>query len=64
MTDDTREPVDWATCWVCEGQGLVLTCPDDLCQVAGECMHGDGESICGECKGTGEVPIYEDDHAE
>lgn len=23
-------------------------------------MHGDGESLCRQCHGTGEVPIYEE----
>lgn len=42
-------------CWSCGGQGQLLTCPDDLCQGAGECMHGDGEDPCDICDGTGEL---------
>lgn len=30
----------------CDGQGVIVTCIDDMCQGAGECMHGDGEEFC------------------
>ena len=48
--DDTGRIV----CHRCDGSGFVLTCIDDMCRGAGECMHGDGESICPECHGDGE----------
>ena len=35
--------------------GIVITCCDDLCVGAGECMHGDGEMICPTCNGEGMV---------
>ena len=48
--------------------GIIVTCPDDMCRGAGECMHGDGERACEceldrdddradcpECDGTGYV---------
>ena len=37
--------------WRCGGGGFIVTCIDDLCHGAGECMHGDGEMICPECHG-------------
>ena len=55
-----REPVSWATCWECGGDGEVLTCIDDMCRGAGECMHGDGYGVCRPCKGTGELPVWEE----
>lgn len=38
-------------CDYCNSEGFVVTCIDDLCRAAGECMHGDGETICPICKG-------------
>ena len=32
--------------------GIIVTCPDDMCRGAGECLHGDGEIAC-ECEGGG-----------
>lgn len=40
-----------AGCNTCGGAGFVVTCIDDMCRGAGECMHGDGESVCPECGG-------------
>lgn len=45
------------TCWQCDGEGLLLTCIDDMCRGAGECMHGDGYSECPECDGTGYIDL-------
>lgn len=36
-------------CSRCGGSGVILTCIDDLCRGAGECMHGDGEAPCPVC---------------
>lgn len=41
------------TCPRCDGAGFILVCCDDLCQGQGECIHGDGEEICPQCKGEG-----------
>lgn len=41
------------SCWKCGGRGIVITCIDDLCHGAGECMHGDGEETCDACHGEG-----------
>jgi hypothetical protein len=47
-----REPDDFDDyegsdgCYICGGAGFVVTCIDDMCRGAGECMHGDGESPC------------------
>jgi hypothetical protein len=38
-------------CPRCDNAGFILICPDDICQGAGECMHGDGEIMCPVCKG-------------
>lgn len=47
-TDDDN---DDGTCYTCGGQGLIVTCIDDICRGGGECIHGDGEATCPECKG-------------
>lgn len=38
-------------CYLCGGRGYILTCIDDLCRGAGECMHGYGEQPCPACCG-------------
>lgn len=38
-------------CFRCDNKGTIIVCVDDLCRGAGECMHGDGEIICPDCKG-------------
>ena len=30
----------------CDGSGIIITCPDDLCRGAGHCIHGDGMKLC------------------
>jgi len=45
----------WSTCLRCDGEGFIIICPDDMCQGAGECIHGDGEMLCPDCHGEGEV---------
>lgn len=40
-------------CNQCDGSGIRVVCPDDICRGRGECMHGDGEIICYVCKGDG-----------
>lgn len=35
--------------------GVVVTCPDDLCAASDECIHGDGYGACEECGGRGEI---------
>lgn len=42
------------TCSECDGEGVRLVCPDDMCRGAGECFHGDGYATCWCCKGSGE----------
>jgi hypothetical protein len=41
------------TCWGCGGEGIDITCMDDLCHGQGWCMHGDGERPCPQCGGKG-----------
>lgn len=48
------------TCPDCGGCGLILTCIDDICHGAGECIHGDGEDVCQTCEGEGEIGGDED----
>ena len=51
--DPDFEP-EWETdegCSRCGGQGFIVVCIDDMCRGAGECMHGDGEIVCPDCKG-------------
>ena len=38
-------------CYRCDNKGTIIVCVDDMCRGAGECMHGDGEIICPDCKG-------------
>ena len=50
--DEEFEP---EMCAECLGCGMVVTCFDDMCVALGYCIHGDGEEICPECGGYGEV---------
>ena len=43
-------------CWECGGRGWKITCCDDMCHGQDECIHGDGESACSNCGGTGDEP--------
>lgn len=45
------DPNDEPYCCTCDGTGFIMTCPDDLCHGSGECIHGDGEAVCPDCKG-------------
>lgn len=45
----------YVVCPDCYGRGYFISCCDDLCRGADECMHGDGEEVCQECRGEGEV---------
>jgi hypothetical protein len=42
---------DSGGCNTCGGEGFIVTCIDDMCRGAGECMHGDGETPCPDCDG-------------
>ena len=48
-----------ATCERCGGEGIIITCCDDMCNGIGHCIHGDGEEVCPDCYGEG--TIDEDD---
>lgn len=48
--DPDFEP-DSGGCNTCMGAGFIVTCVDDMCRGAGECIHGDGEIVCPECNG-------------
>lgn len=49
--NDYPDPDDDGYCETCGGEGVIITCIDDLCVGAGECMHGDGEELCPDCDG-------------
>jgi hypothetical protein len=53
--DPDFEP-EWSAfddgCQRCGGEGFIVVCIDDMCRGAGECMHGDGEIVCPDCKGA------------
>ena len=35
-----------ADCHLCDADGMVVTCVDDVCRGVGFCIHGDGMAIC------------------
>ena len=49
------------TCDRCHGEGVVITCIDDLCANSDHCIHGDGEETCPECGGSGEIYDFPED---
>jgi hypothetical protein len=49
--DDNYYDTEDAYCQRCDNRGSIIVCIDDMCRGAGECMHGDGEIICPDCKG-------------
>lgn len=36
-------------CYTCGGEGVIITCIDDLCHAGNGCIHGDGERPCPDC---------------
>ncbi|KKW13433.1 MAG: hypothetical protein UY48_C0001G0054 [Candidatus Gottesmanbacteria bacterium GW2011_GWB1_49_7] len=36
-------------CDMCGGEGIIITCFDDICVGSGHCIHGDGEELCPNC---------------
>lgn len=46
---------EYVTCEYCGGEGVIITCCDDLCVGGGHCIHGDGEDICPVCDGDGTI---------
>jgi hypothetical protein len=46
---------EYIMCDRCQGHGVELFCIDDLCHALGECIHGDGERLCPDCDGDGEL---------
>lgn len=41
------------SCPRCFGSGTEIICVDDMCRSSDECIHGDGNVACRECKGNG-----------
>ena len=33
-------------CLLCDADGVVVTCVDDICRAQGDCIHGDGMALC------------------
>jgi hypothetical protein len=52
------EGTGFVPCPECYGRGYFVDCPDDLCHGGDYCIHGDGETTCAECHGTGEVRCH------
>jgi hypothetical protein len=50
-TWDYDEDEGCERCERCGGKGYIVTCIDDMCRGADECMHGDGEMPCPSCGG-------------
>lgn len=42
-------------CQRCQGEGVIVTCIDDLCYGNDYCIHGDGYGTCPDCKGVGQI---------
>lgn len=49
-------------CLTCNGTGVIITCCDDLCANSDHCIHGDGEEMCPDCEGEGEISGEDDDY--
>jgi hypothetical protein len=47
--DEYDDDYEGDGCYNCGGSGWIITCIDDMCHGAGECMHGDGEDPCPVC---------------
>lgn len=52
------------SCYNCGGSGYIITCIDDLCRAADECMHGDGEEPCPICHGEPDDDLYDWDDCD
>jgi hypothetical protein len=49
--DSLYDHDDDGCCPACGGEGIIITCCDDMCIGAGHCFHGDGEMLCPTCGG-------------
>lgn len=58
--DEDFDMGDREDCDYCRGEGVVVTCIDDLCAGEDECIHGDGYGPCPECRGRGFVVVGEE----
>lgn len=48
---DDYDDNDDGFCLTCYGEGIIITCCDDICVGGGHCIHGDGEEVCPHCHG-------------
>lgn len=53
--DDGEYLGELVTCWRCGGEGMEITCCDDICHGVGYCIHGDGQRFCPTCHGEGAI---------
>lgn len=58
------EPAEHESCPHCYGDGIIVNCPDDMCQGLGYCIHGDGEDLCPVCDGDGYVKWLQKEREE
>lgn len=58
------ESVEHESCPHCYGDGIIVNCPDDMCQGLGHCIHGDGEDLCPVCDGDGYVTWLQKEREE
>lgn len=54
MSSEDYDYNEGTICDVCDGDGEIMVCIDDLCNGQGFCIHKDGMQMCPACKGTGE----------
>ena len=57
LDDRWHDYDDSLPCDRCQGEGVIMVCPDDLCRNSGQCAMGGSDCFgtCYQCKGTGEV---------
>jgi hypothetical protein len=51
--EEDYDGYDDGSCYACGGSGWIITCCDDMCRGADECIHSDGETACRVCNSDG-----------
>lgn len=44
--EEDEDEEEGLACNLCNADGIVITCPDDLCRAQDLCVHGDGMRVC------------------